>query len=113
MRIINNTKKRVITETCHQCLSMWQKAAGLMFSKQKDILFIEDKEKKIPLHMYFVFYPIDVLYLNKKKRVTEIKEYFQPFTFYNPKNKAQYVLELKAGTVKRTKTEITDLLEFQ
>lgn len=74
---------------------------------------MEKEEKKLPLHMLFVFYPIDVLYLNKKKEVVELKENFRPFTFYFPKKKAQFVLELKAGALQKTKTAVTDSLAFQ
>jgi len=62
--------------------------------------------------MLFVFYPIDVLFLDKNKIVVEIKENFMPFAFYTPKNKAQYVTELPKGTIKKSKTEIGDKIEL-
>ena len=83
-----------------------------MFSKQNDLIFVENNERNIPLHMWFVFYQIDVLYLNKDKKVIEIKENFLPFTFYFPKNKAKYIIELKKGAVSASKTAIMDHLQF-
>lgn len=62
--------------------------------------------------MFFVFFPIDVLFANKEKKIVEIKENFKPFTFYNPKKKAKYVIELPQNTIKNTKTKIDDTLEF-
>ena len=112
-RIVNDTKKTVLSEKATCCASLWRKASGLMFSPQKDLLFIEQEEKIIPLHMFFVFYPIDVVYLDSSKNVVEIKEHFLPFTFYTPKKKAQYVLELKAGTIRASLTQLTDSLAFQ
>ena len=53
-----------------------------------------DKEKRISLHMFFVFYAIDVLLLNEKKEIVEIKRNFKPFTFWNSKEKGRYVVEL-------------------
>ncbi len=44
--------------------------------------------------MFFVFYKIDVLFLSKEKNVVEIKRNFKPFTFYTPKRRAAYVVEL-------------------
>jgi len=44
--------------------------------------------------MCFVFYPIDVLILNEKKEVVEIKQKLKPFTFWNSKEKGKYVVEL-------------------
>lgn len=83
-----------------------------MFSKQRNLVFQFSKEERVPLHMWFVFYPIDVIYLNKQKKVVEIKEHFKPFTIYFPKNQAKYVLELPAGAVKKSKIAIADVLEF-
>ena len=57
-------------------------------------MFVFKKEKIIPLHMLFVFFPINVLFLNKNKKIVEIKNNFKPFTFYTPKNKAMYIVEL-------------------
>ncbi len=112
-RIVNGTKKTVVSEKALCLSSLWGKASGLMLSSQKDLLFIEQKEKIIPLHMFFVFYPIDVVYLDSTRTVVDIKEHFLPFTFYTPKKKAQYVLELKSGTIRASQTQITDSLEFE
>lgn len=113
MIIKNTSQQTVLSHDAHLCRFLWQKARGLMFSKQKDLVFAASCEQKIYLHMLFVFYPIDVIYLNKEKKVVELKESFLPFTAYNPKNKAQYVLEVKHGTIKRTKTAVNDSLAFQ
>jgi len=84
-----------------------------MFSrKSKSLVFIFKKEKIVPLHMLFVFYPIDVLFLDKNKIVVEIKENFKPFSFYNPKNKSKFVIELPKNTIRKTKTELGDKIEF-
>ena len=112
MIIKNTSQQTVLSPHARLCTSLWQKARGLMFSQQKDLVFVAASEQKIPLHMLFVFYPIDVIYLDAEKRVVEMKESFLPFTFYNPKHKAQYVLEIKQGTIKRTKTAVNHSLAF-
>ena len=73
---------------------MWGKARGLMFSKKRNLMFVFDKEQRISLHMWFVFFPIDVYFLDKNKKVIEIKKNFKPFTFYKSKKKAKYVVEI-------------------
>ncbi|MFA6888664.1 MAG: DUF192 domain-containing protein [Candidatus Woesearchaeota archaeon] len=112
MKVINKNKKNIISENAIVCSTYLKKARGLMFSNQKDLIFVQKKEEKVPLHMWFVFFPIDVVYLNNKKRVVEIKENFMPFTFYFPKQKAQYVLELAQGSIQKTKIQIKDYLLF-
>ena len=62
--------------------------------------------------MFFVFYPIDVLFLDKNKIVADKKENFKPFAFYKSKKKAMYAIELPNETIKKTKTEIGDKIEF-
>ena len=111
--IKNITKKALLSEDAEFCNNVFSKARGLMFSKKsKALIFIFKKEKIVPLHMAFVFFPIDVLFLNKNKEIAEIKESLMPFAFYTPKKKAAYIIELPQGTVKRTKTELGDKISF-
>ena len=78
----------------------FSRGAGLMFQKPSNPnVFHMKKEKIIPLHMLFVFYKLDVLYLDKNKSVVE-KTSLKPFTFYTPKNKAMYVVEAPFGYFK-------------
>ncbi|MCH8003356.1 MAG: DUF192 domain-containing protein [Nanoarchaeota archaeon] len=113
MHIKNKTKKTLLARNAKACTSIISKSSGLMFSKKnKPLIFIFKKEKINPLHMFFVFYPIDVLFLNKNKIVVEMKENFKPFSFYAPKNKSKYIIELPKNTIKETKTELGDKIEF-
>jgi len=113
MHIKNTAKKEIIAKNANLCSNILSQSLGLMFAlKPRTLIFIFKKEKIIPLHMFFVFYPIDVLFLNKNKIIVEIKENFMPFTFYIPKNKSKYVIELEKNTIKKTKTEIRDKIKF-
>ena len=104
--IINHTKKKIIIKKSKLCKSVICKAIGFMFRKKNPdyaLIFIFRNERKNPLHMLFVFFPIDVLFLDKKKQVVEIKKDFKPFTYYSPKNKSLYVIELPTGHLKITR----------
>lgn len=73
------------------CKSHFSKFRGLMFSKKKNLLFVFDKEKPIFIHMFFVFFPINIYYFNKNKKLIEkVRAY--PFTILKPR-KAKYILE--------------------
>ncbi len=115
MLIKNLSKKVIISKDAKICSDSLSKFVGLMFSlKQKNALIFKfKKEKIISLHMLFVFYPIDVLFLDKNKIVVGKKENFLPFAFYKPKKKAAYVIELPYGVIKKTKTEIGNKIEFK
>ena len=113
MPIKNITKNKIIAADFKLCEDL-SKFIGLMLSKNsnKTLIFKFNKEKIISLHMLFVFYPIDVLFLDKNKVVVEIKERFMPFAFYTPKRKAQYIIEIPVKTIKKTKTKLGDKISF-
>jgi|TARA_B100001971_G_C17941717_1_gene407992 uncharacterized membrane protein (UPF0127 family) len=94
--------------------SKWSQAKGLMFStKPSCMLFDFKKEKRISLHMFFVFFPIDVLFIDKNKNIVEIKEDFKPFTTYTSESdRIQYIIELPLDSVANSKTRIYDKLKF-
>jgi len=70
---------------------------GLMFRFPKDdgLAFIFNKEAPISLHMFFVFFTIDIIYLNKNKKVIKILKNAKPFTPYIKSVNCKYILELK------------------
>ena len=74
------------------------------------MVFLFGTERKADLHMLFVFFPIDVLFLDKNKKVVDIKKNFKPFSYYAPKVRAEFVIELPVGRLKNTK--IGDEISF-
>ena len=110
--IINTNKNTVLAKRFKICKTMLQQARGLMFRKQTNLLFMLKRPKIVPLHMFFVFYPIDVIYLDEEMKIVELKENFKPFTMYNPKIPAKKILELKNGTISASKSETGDILSI-
>lgn len=88
---------------------------GLMFHKKiKDEahIFYLRVVRREAITMFFVFFSLDVLFLDEHKKVVEIKENLRPFANYLPKNKASYVVELEKGTVAAKKLKVHDELIF-
>ena len=112
--IKNATKKKLLSRNVIYAENAVSKVIGLMFSRnqEKSLIFKFNEEKIIALHMFFVFYKIDVLFLDKNKIVVDSKEKFRPFTFYKSKEKAMYAIEFPNGAIKESKTEIGDKIEF-
>ncbi len=86
-----------------------ERTKGLMFEDKKNfdyaLIFEFPQESKIgcSLHMLFVFFPIDVLFLNKEKKVVD-KVTLNPFVpNYTPKKPSKYVIELPKGKTKGIK----------
>jgi uncharacterized membrane protein (UPF0127 family) len=80
---------------------MFSQIKGLMFSpplkQQEGIILVSNKEDLGSIHMFFVFFPIDVLWLDKRAKVIHKAERVLPFTYcVVPPKKAQYIVELPA-----------------
>ena len=111
--ITNKTQKTIIDQRFRICRTPFQKLMGLMFSSSpKTLVFEFNKERKESLHMFFVFFPIDVIFLDRDKKVVETLENFRPCRVYFPRKKAKYIIESKQGTIKRTKTILGDNIQF-
>ena len=109
MMLINRDKKSAIAKDAVLCLGLFSKIKGLMFTrKPKSLIFDFCSEKRIGLHMWFVFYPIDVLFLDKNGKVVELKTGFMPFSAYTSKKKARYAIELPEGSIRKSRTAIGD-----
>ncbi len=76
------------------CKSWWSQARGLMFSSKQNLVMQFNSERKVSLHMFFVFFPIDVYVLDSSKRVVDIKKNFKPWQVWSSSVKGKYVVEL-------------------
>ena len=82
----------------------WQKMKGLMFEDPNmfdyALVFCLPRESiaNASIHMLFVFFPIDIVYLNKSKKVVDLAKNLQPFSLgYVPKKPSKFFVELPAG----------------
>ena len=114
MYVKNLTNDKILQKETKFCSTILSRFKGLMFSRKQNIalIFKFNKETLIALHMMLVFYPIDILFLDKNKIAVDLKENFRPFTFYTSKKKAIYAIELPQGTIRKTKTKAGDKIKF-
>ena len=79
-----------------QCDNFFTKFRGLMFSKKKNLIFKLNKESRINsiIHTFFVFYTIDVYWLDENKNIVDFRLNVKPFTIKIPKKRAKYIIEL-------------------
>jgi uncharacterized membrane protein (UPF0127 family) len=64
------------------------------------------------IHMFFMFFSIDVVFLDKKNQILYFKERVKPWTFIFPVNNASSALELPAGTITKYSFQIGDTIEI-
>ncbi len=114
MPVKNLTRNSLLAAKSRLADSAMKRVIGLMFSKQTQSAMILkfNREMPISLHTFFVFFPIDIVFVNGREGVTEVVEGMAPFTTYSAKRKAKYVVELPAGTVRRSRTKVGDRIAF-
>jgi uncharacterized membrane protein (UPF0127 family) len=63
--------------------------------------------------MFFVKFPIDLLYLDSRFVVVELRARLKPWRTHKPKAVANYLIELPAGTISRSKVKIGHKITLQ
>lgn len=78
--------------------SFWLRLKGLMFRREMDdgeaMLFKFGEMRKFRVHTFFVFFPIDLIFLDRNFKVVEVETNLSPWSIYNPSNESRYLLEL-------------------
>lgn len=100
--------------------SMFSKSKGLMFrrslGKGEGMLFIFDEETRHPFWMFGMRFPIDMIWLDNKKRVVDVTEDAKPCWLlckvHRPATKARYVIEVNSGFARKNKIKKGDKVSF-
>jgi uncharacterized membrane protein (UPF0127 family) len=119
----NKTKNTMLAEKIELADSFFSKMIGLMLRKalgpKTCMLFTFGQEDYTGIWMLFMRFPIDLVYLDGRKRVITIYENIRPvgldprtWKVYYPDVPAKYVIELASGSVKKTRTVVGDVISF-
>jgi len=100
-----------------ECLnSILSQSRGLMFRKKlKDtaLLFILKRPERVNIHMLFVFFPIDILFLDKNRMVVDTGKLKAFIGLKRSKTKISYVVELPAGVIENHSIKAGDKLTLK
>lgn len=110
--LVNITKKTVIAKRVEIALTFIKKLKGLMFRKelpQEDCLIILQCNS---IHTCFMNFALDIIFLNKENKVVHLIEGIKPYRFSPIIKEACFVVELAPGCIKRSHTEVGDILSF-
>jgi hypothetical protein len=106
----------IITHKVKPLASSWTHAIGLMFKKRlKDeaYIFIFRKPRKDMVHMLFMRFAIDIVWLNEKKQVLDVYENAVPWQkMIRFRYASKYMIELPSGLVKKYGIKKNDRLTF-
>ena len=115
--IRNKTRDTVLAKKVTLCTTFLSKARGLMFraplKKDEAFLLTFPKPRKVWIHMLFVFFPIDQIFLNAEGEVVHLVESARPFQLrIVPSVPVSSLIELPVGTIQQTKTKLGDSIQI-
>ncbi len=97
--LVNRITGRPLASQVRMCDTFWRKLRGLMFrhgiGPDVAYVFVGARESiaEATIHMFFVFFPIAVLWLDAQKRVVDVA-LARPFRpYYAPHHPAQFFVE--------------------
>lgn len=89
-----------------------QRLRGLMFRIkpiQNEGIWLEPCNS---IHMFFMFFSIDVVFLSTRNEVVAIKENVRPWSVIFPIRNAHSTLELPVGTIRKYSFRVGNVIEF-
>lgn len=112
MKVYNSTNGVIIVHEGYIANNFGTRLKGLMFKKSFDkgcgLIILPCNS----IHMFFMRFPIDVLFMSKEDKVVGIKENIKPWQLSKVYWAAEYVIELPVGTVQETRTTLGDKLNI-
>jgi uncharacterized membrane protein (UPF0127 family) len=113
LRVLNTTRGAALAEHCGEARSFLARGRGLM--GRPDLapgegLLIDPCSS---VHSFFMRFPIDVVFADKAHRVVGLTAAMPPNRPYAGAWRARYVVELPAGTIAATGTQVGDTLALE
>jgi uncharacterized membrane protein (UPF0127 family) len=112
IRIVNQTRGQLIADRGELARSFWARGRGLMGRAMLPQGFALVIYPESSIHTFFMRVPIDVLFVGRDHQVVGLREAMppgRPFAGVAPW-RGRYVIELPAGVIAATGTQIGDHL---
>lgn len=112
-RVRNLTRSTTVAERARIARSLWARGRGLMLERELPAgsgLVIDPCGS---IHMFFMRFPLDVLYVDRENRVVRVQRGVRPWRIGPLHTRgARYVIELPVGAIDASRTEVGDQLEL-
>jgi uncharacterized protein len=112
MQIVNETRGTTLASKARRADSFLARGRGLMLSPplpEGGGLVIEPCNS---IHMFFMRYPLDILFLDRQGKVVFMYRGIKPWRMGRVVKGARVAVELPEGMIDATWTEIGDLLQI-
>lgn len=107
----------MLANTITVCNTLPSRTRGLMFhaplKKGEAFLFTFPQLRRVWIHMLFVFFPVDMVFLDSAGKVVHLIESARPFRLrIVPPVPISILIELPAGAIKSSKTRLGDSIQL-
>lgn len=111
-KVVNLSKNTILGEKVKLADTFGSRFLGLMFRKtlnEGEGLIVKPCNS---IHMFFMQFPLDIIFVDKNNTVIYLIEGIRPWKISKIVRYSKYVIELPAGTISKTKTEVGDKIEI-
>lgn len=117
--VLRKGKKARLFEKTRLADNAFKRFKGLMLESKKNfdyaLIFELPAETRYgaSIHMLFMRFPIDALFLDSGKKIADFAENLKPWSLnFTPKKKAKFIVEMPAGSIRRFKLEVNDRISL-
>ncbi len=112
IKVTNQTRGTLVAASTSEARSFAQKLFGLMgrarLPESGGLIIYRTNW----IHTFWMRFPLDVIYVDRERRVVGLDESLPPNRVGKPFWPAQAVIELSAGAVRASRTQVGDQLQF-
>ncbi len=118
VRAINRTRQTVLCERLETASSLAEQSRGLLgrsgLEPGSGMLFVSGRLAPFMwMHMFFMRFPIDIVFLDRNDRVLRINHRLKPWRVSSLVPGARKALEIEAGAAARSATAPGDQIVFE
>jgi uncharacterized membrane protein (UPF0127 family) len=114
--VLKSNGKSIARDVEFAC-SMLRQALGLMFRKnipdEYALIFVLSKKSRVSLHMLFVNFPIDAIFLDENKTVVKTSKLRSWVGTCSSGSKVKYIIETNHGNVQKYGIKAGDVFSFE
>jgi uncharacterized membrane protein (UPF0127 family) len=112
VRVENETRGTVVAERCRVASTAIDRSVGLL--RTSEVLPGEGLliERSPSIHMFFMRYPIDVVFIDRRHRATRVIADLKPWRVVLWARGARDCIELRAGALAESGTQAGDQLRI-
>lgn len=110
--IYNHTKRTVVCQEVERAQTFFARLKGLIGREKLDIGTGMLLSPCNSVHMFFMRFPLDIVFIDKTYRVVGVEVGLAPGRWSKRYSTARYALELPAGQAEAAGLAVCDVLEF-